>query len=263
MPFHFLPKRIRRESPKDFSYITERATGADSELATMLIQDAIEEGDRKLRLIRIGVALHTVADSFSHFGFSGRLHDENDVGTIWHATEKGKWKRQILESYIYDIFAPKVGHAEAFKFPDKPFLHWRYKNYKGKMVTRNNVHYSVQCARLIYRFLKMAKSSTTTSDLDKDHPADFKKIRSLFKIKGDLDKRCRLWKNYTNLRDYDKTKLRRAALKGDVDWDLIPRSDFAFHMKRLKGKAGFDDSKWASFHRAAFKQRFLVLGWIN
>jgi hypothetical protein len=52
MPFlHFLPMKIRWESLKDFSYVTQRATGNDNELATMLIKDALTETNRRFKLI--------------------------------------------------------------------------------------------------------------------------------------------------------------------------------------------------------------------
>jgi hypothetical protein len=85
----------------------------------------------------------------------------------------------------------------------------------------------------------------------------------MFRQRGDLDSRCETWMNYTGAREYDKTKWRRAALSGDVDWDDMSRSTRKIHTRKLKGKANFDNSKWAYFHRAALKQRSLVLGWIN
>ncbi|NIO80757.1 MAG: hypothetical protein GTN53_09110, partial [Candidatus Aminicenantes bacterium] len=71
MPFHFLPGRIRRENPEGFSYMTTLRT---DDLARMIIKDVLDETNRKFMMIRLGVALHAVADTFSHFGFSGRLH---------------------------------------------------------------------------------------------------------------------------------------------------------------------------------------------
>ncbi|MHC4244378.1 MAG: DUF6765 family protein [Planctomycetota bacterium] len=263
MPFHFLPMKIRWEYPEDFSYVTKPATGNDTELATMLIKDALTETNRRFKLIRLGIALHTIADTFSHFGFSGRHHDENDVGKIWYAKRAGGWDFQTIKSYA-DVFVPRIGHVEAFESPDLPFLKWRYTNNSNKKSTRSNFIYCMNGVKLIYSFLKTAKASSITSaDLAHDHPKELKKIQSLFKRTGSRESRCKRWKKYTDAPDYDKKKWRRGALKGNVDWDDMSRTRQKIHIKRLKGKAGFDTSKWAYFHRAAFKQRSLVVGWLN
>ena len=263
MPFHFLPNKIRWESREDFSYVTQPATGDDAELATMLIKDALTETNRRFKLIRLGVALHTIADTFSHFGFSGRHHDENNVGKIWYAKRTGGWDFQTIKSYA-DVFVPRIGHVEAFESPDQPFLKWRYTNNSNKKCTRYNLIYCMNGAKLIYSFLKTAKTpSITSANLAHDYPDEFRKIQSLFKRSGKCDSRCKRWKNYTKAPDYDRKKWRRGALKGNVDWDDMSRTRQKMHIRTLKGKVDFDESKWAYFHRAAFKQRSLVIGWLN
>jgi len=263
MPFHFLPNKIRWESPPDFSYITQPAHEDEAELASMLFKDACGENNWRFRLIRLGVALHTVADTFAHFGFSGRHHDENNVGRIWLAKDGG-WELKILESYVADIFVPRIGHVEALEYPDWPYLTWRYTNNRGKKKLRNNLDYSLRGVRLIYHFLKTAKSpSTESTDLDDDHPGELNSIRKLLKRKGDLKRRCKRWKDYSSAPGYDRKKWRREALRGNVDWDYMSSSQMQTLKKELKGKTGFDDSRWAYFHRAALKQRSLVTGWLN
>jgi hypothetical protein len=264
MPFHFLPAKIRWKSPKDFTYVTKPASLNKEELPARLVKDAISEENHRFRLIRLGVALHTVADTFSHFGFSGRHNDENNVGRIWHKKKEGGCELQKFKSFIGDIFVPRIGHVEAFEYPDQPFLEWRYTNNKKQQRTRDNLKYSIKGVKLIYHFLKLAKYPLTKSvDLEREHSVAFRKIKSLLKSKGSLYKRCDMWKNYTGAPEYKKTKWRQDALKGDVEWDDMSPNDLKYHTKKLKGKAGFDTSKWAYFHRAAFKQRSLVIGWLN
>ena len=265
MPFHFLPTTIRWLSPGNFSYCTEPAQeGNDTLLSNMLIDDAVRETNKRFRLIRIGAATHTIADTFAHFGFSGRHHDENNVGKIWHAKSDGGWKLKPFESYIADMFVPKIGHVEASSYPDYPYLKWRYTNGNGSRRTRDNLKFSLNAVNYIYRKLKAARTpATPLTDLAQDHPDDYKKIKSLLQQRGDLDNRIQRWKNYTNATEYNKTSWRKAALIGNVEWDDMSPSERKFHTRRLKGKARFDISKWAYFHRAALKQRSLVLGWIN
>ena len=230
----------------------------------MLAKDALTEENHRFRLIRLGVALHTVADTFSHFGFSGRHHDENNVGRIWNRKKDGGWELQTLKSFVGDIFVPRIGHIEAFDFPDQPFLEWRYTNNASQQRTRGNLKYSINGVKLIYHFLKLAKDPLTQStDLAREHAMDFRKIRLLLKSKGSLSRRCDRWKNYTEAPEYNKTDWRQEALEGDVEWDNMSFNKRRYHTKKLKGKNGFDTSKWAYFHRAAFKQRSLVVSWLN
>jgi len=267
MPFHFLPAKIRRESPSSFSYITQVATGNNGELATKLVKDALSEENATLRLIRLGVALHTVVDTFSHFGFSGRHHDENDVEGVQLEKSAVGCNSQTFKSYISrvaDILFPRIGHVEALDFPDLPYMKWQYTDHGGNKNPRNNVGYSIMGAKLLYRFLKMAWSgSGSTVNLEKDHPKDFKEMKRLFEQNGDLEARCKKWKSYTSAPKYCRTKWRKDALKGDVAWDELSPSVLKTHLSKLEGKAGFDNSKWAYFHRAAARQRSLVVDWLN
>jgi hypothetical protein len=265
MPFHFLPTTIRWESPAGFSYCTIQAREDDNNLlSNKLIDDALLENNKRFRFIRLGVALHTITDTFSHFGFSGRHHNENDVDKIWLAKSGGSWKLKPFESHIVDMFVPMIGHVEASSYPDYPYLKWRYTNGKGKMRTRDNLKLSLNAINFIYKKLKVARdSSNKSSDLSQDHPDDYTRFKLILKQKGNLEKRIERWKNYTNATEYNKHKWRKAAIIGDVKWDNMSRSERKIHTRQLKGRANFDTSKWAYFHRAALKQRSLVLSWIN
>jgi hypothetical protein len=263
IPFHFLPASIRWEDPVNFSYVTTRASGAETELAIKLIEDALTENNKLFRFIRLGVAIHTLSDTFSHFGFSGRRNDENNVRTIWYMTDKGTWDRQEVK-WILDFFAPRIGHAEAFACPDEPFLHWKYEDDSERTIERENYRHCMAGAELVYKFLCKAKKNRNLSgNLLSDYPAEHARMETLFRKKGDLDDRCNSWMNYANAPEYDKEKWRKAAVKGDVKWDRMSGSDLRSHLKKIVGKRGFDSSKWAFFHRAAHKQRSLVVEWLN
>ncbi len=265
MPFHFLPTSIRWSSPANFSYSTQSAQeGNNTQLASMLINDALRETNQGLRLIRLGVALHTIVDTFAHFGFSGRHHDENNVGKIWHEKRGGGWKIKLLESFFADMFVPRIGHVEALEYPDYPYLKWRYTNGNGRRTTRDNLKHGLKGVNYIYNKLSAAKNqAVTTANLDQTYPDDYQEIKSLLQRRGSLEDRITGWKSYTNAPDYNKMKWRKAALKGDVEWDDMSPSERKIHTRRLKGRSNFDTSKWACFHRAALKQRGLVLFWIN
>lgn len=72
IPFHFLPPK-RMTEPED-PFVT--TPGGDFPMR--LLEMTRVTPDRLQRLCRIGVALHSYADTWAHHGFSGREHEEND-----------------------------------------------------------------------------------------------------------------------------------------------------------------------------------------
>ncbi|RJQ72298.1 MAG: hypothetical protein C4519_18600 [Desulfobacteraceae bacterium] len=263
MPFHFLPSQIRWINPGRFSYVTAPASMKMNDLPAKLVDLALAEEVAQLKLVRLGVALHTIADTFSHFGFSGRHADENDVGKIWLAEKDGGWDFQFFQT-VCDVFVPQIGHVEAFEYPDLPYLTWRYNDQHKKQRTRNNTEYCLQGAQLIYKFLKKMKGGNgQTADLELDYPKEYQKIETLFCKPGSAESRCGRWQKHTGAPCYDKLKWREEALVGDVEWDDMSQGQRKYHVKAVRGRAGFDLTHWACFHRAAHLQRSMVLGWLN
>ena len=261
MPFHFLPATIRWSDPAAFSYVTRPASLQMNDLAAKLVQNVLAEPEPAFRQIRMGVALHTIADTFSHFGFSGRQSEENHVGRIWHAKKGGGWDYKFLKSYA-DIFIPEIGHVQSFEYPDLPYLTWRYKNHQGKYRKRDNTVHCLKGTRLIYKILShMSDPNNTSADLKADFPGQYEKIRTLFAKPGNTHARNKRWRSYTGAPVYDPLQWRKAALTGDVQWDAMSRPQRMIHINR--GKDGFDTSNWARFHRAAHLQRSRVLAWLN
>jgi hypothetical protein len=263
MPFHFLPSRIRWVDPGRFSYVTAPASMQKDDLSAKLVESALAEPVAQLRLIRMGVALHTVADTFSHFGFSGRHAEENDVCKIWVAKNGGGWEFKFLHTFG-DIFVPQIGHVEAFDYPDLPFLSWRYSDGLKKSRTRDNSTHCLKGAQLIYQHLVTLKNGAGhNADLERDHPKAYRKIGANFCQPGDEACRCGRWQKHTAAPPYDKFKWRREALIGDVEWDDMSQGQRKYHVKAIRGKADFDITNWAYFHRAAHMQRSQVLAWLN
>lgn len=259
IPFHFLPARPIRK-PTD-TFITEPG----STFAHMLWDTACKETDAASRLIRMGIALHTFADTWSHKWFSGRLNAENDVESIRVFHEDG-WKRLKLENIVLDLM-PQVGHTEAGSYPDQPFLRWKYRrNGTIRLAERNNCREFLQACRRIHGLLASA---------DKHAPAEIIPWEALSsRIHGllsdashDSEKRCLRWRKrfaalFTNRSfEYDKLSWREEALKPvnrqAVAWDDFSQTDLG----RLKFDyhEGFYQTDWVRFHRAALKQRHFVL----
>lgn len=92
-------------------------------------------------LIKLGIALHAYADTFSHQGFSGMLSQVNAIINCEAKTEVflGIFDRMTdildilryfgkdkFETY-FDRFMPAYGHSQARDFPDIPYLSWFYE----------------------------------------------------------------------------------------------------------------------------------------
>jgi len=285
IPFHFIPtKPFDPHNEHEFSFITT----PKSSFASLILENAAKEPlkNHNRRLCRIGVALHTYADTWSHQGFSGRkYHGENDVEDIRiYDRKRQSWNKLRLENILFDIL-PQIGHGEAGYFPDLTFQKWRYLNNQSKdVIQRDNLEDFTKAAKDIYhKLLKMKKTNPTDqipwTDLEP-------KIKKLFGEQGtkpgsmdrltlplyrayqanQVNLRCKKWvKEFSQLFGENPDKYsfnpkawREAAFHGNVDWDKYTQDDWA-HMHPRTVKGGFWDSLWVNFHRAALAQRHFVL----
>ena len=259
IPFHFIPPEPMWSPGDTF------ATIPDSRFARMILEDAGKEQHEPLRLYRIGVALHTFADTWSHQGFSGREHKENDVESIEHREGK-KWKHLLLENIYLDVL-PQIGHTEADYFPDQPFLRWRYtKKETNEVIERNNTKDFLKAAKTIYdQMFEVEWSKSET-------PIPWKQIEPgiqelLAYREKDVEIRCERWRERfqgmfePSKFEYDKLAWRNEALEprheAGTNWDDFKPSDF--ERLKFRMKPGFYDSRWVHFHRAALRQRHFVL----
>ena len=261
IPFHFIPPDPFKVDDTTFAF----TTSPDTPFIASVLAEAASEKRPVLRLCRIGVALHTFADTWSHRDFSGIKENANDVEAI-EVREKGRWKCLVWENAMLD-FAPKIGHAQASTFPDRTYLTWKYRGPDNKpRPPRNNTDDFVIAARRMYEIL-VPLANTPPAPLlpfDKLEPD----VRRLFSSTvEDVDARCAAWaKAFGNLFKghefaYSKYDWRLDALepakKEDVYWEGRTFDDSnrpAFKMRR-----GFYKSPWVQFHWAALLQRHFVL----
>lgn len=130
LPFHFFPGDVTRDS-------ANRADGAtnvynctpNSTGVKELLRRALHGGD----VYRIGIALHTFADSWAHQNFSGLMERWNAVGD--------------------GSFLPPVGHAQALGAPDRVGHVWNDPRLvPAAAAIRNNQRF-LEAAKKIYRYL--------------------------------------------------------------------------------------------------------------
>jgi len=286
IPFHFLPpKRFSESAPGKFCYITKE----NSDLARELVKHALQTGSdsagkanppfSRRHLCSVGIALHTYADTWSHADFSGRTSaEENDVEKIRVCNDK-KWHTILAQNVIADA-APCIGHAQAESFPDVVCEDWRCQLPKNRSTGRNNTKQFMSAAENIYNMLSGYLGNSAVNPIPWDpvkrriaamfafKPKAGKMERFLYKayrlhLDNQLQQRCTVWKTsfldlFPGGLDYDHEQWRREALEGPTDWNTWAVADWQKQGPR-KAKAGFWDSHFFHFHRAALKQRHYVL----
>lgn len=191
IPFHFIP-------PEPFDYIHPRSyldhydfvTRSSSPFATILLRKAAQDENPKRCLCRIGIALHTYADTWSHQGFSGRESEkENSIEyiDIW---EDG-WIPDRVTDQAIELFttfiAEETGHGEAGCLPDISFLKWRFRKVQASGPSeRDNVEEFYKAAKAIYTEL-----CAIANQLKETDPTSFKDPIPWYVISHNLYQRFR------------------------------------------------------------------------
>jgi hypothetical protein len=170
IPFHFIPpKPFTYTAPElPFSFVTQ----PHSYFAEFLVTNSSNAEHPIYQLCRMGVALHTYADTWAHQGFSGREYEsENNVRNMQvRDPSDGQMKKLWLENLITDVplfDIPEIGHAEALYLPDVGYHDWRCEI--GPLHTPgggNNVERFMEAAKYIYRRLRNIWKSTPGLTVD-------------------------------------------------------------------------------------------------
>lgn len=259
IPFHFVP-REKYQGQNNYSYRAGIASG----LSRLMLNEAIEffgKGiNRLLGLIKIGVALHSYADSWSHNNFSGRHSSEdNDIEDL--CVKKGsRWRKfSFFEQLAHNIL-PDIGHAEAGNLPDISHLAWKYRHAaSGKIRIRDNSYHFLDAALVIFQIFCDINHPFPSRDLFLDSFGTIKEC--LRKKTNSLEKKLSFWqKLFPEIEfSYHPHDWRKMALDGNVDWDgLMTQKDYDARFFKWKG-----DVKFFYFHLAAQRQREFILSCIK
>ncbi|MDZ7272027.1 MAG: hypothetical protein ONB17_10460 [candidate division KSB1 bacterium] len=244
-PFHFIPSL---EWGGEYS---PYATVADCALARVVVEKAVAARGEE-RLHQLGVALHAYADTWAHEGFSGRRHLENDVRALRRFVH-GQWRRcRRYWDVILDLFRARVGHLQAYAYPDLPYERWRYVDYRGRTHERDNPARFLQAARKVFGWLCMARG--TRKEQARWESAE-KRIAEVLATPGDghndMEARCTAWRESFP-----------EAFAGERPFAFYDRHEWrdqALALARAGELEGFLHTDWVRFQRAALRQRFLVL----
>jgi hypothetical protein len=251
LPFHFLP-----DLENSNSFIVTKNCNLSGKLVLNCVAELSKSvGEyRILNLIRLGIALHTFADSWTHQNFSG-IHSspDNDINTI-EIFKNGKWEKlPALVKLEYDAL-PDIGHAEAGSLPDLSHLKWRFTKESGdELFERDNKLLFIEAAENIINKLKGLINL-------KNWPLIKEKLLECFGFEVDnIDEK---FKKYQRLFPeigfyYDINQWRNEALR------LIERKKIRNMIEQKPTFSLGNDKKWFYFHLAANDQRNYVLDLIE
>ncbi len=131
LPFHFIPGEIEKARAQRIDGAASRWTVTpDSPLAKELLVEALRSGDD----FRIGIALHSYADTWAHQHFSGRVEPGNVVDP--------------------SSPLPAAGHLQALRSPDDAMGTWIDGRLNRGLSHVNNRARFLEAARKIYRYLR-------------------------------------------------------------------------------------------------------------
>jgi len=210
VPFHFIPGDSNQ--PID-GKINKYATTPNCSKAQKLLKAAIKSED----LYRLGIALHSYADTWSHQNFTGYEEDWNSV-FVWHSP--------------YRAIVPNIAHADAGHDPDEISTVWKdYRLPKSERKIVNRVR-AMDACKHIYQALRSAAKGTR-------YWGDVKNaFRKIIQVE-DYDDRIDEIRTYVNRPDlyYDPETWLKAAItiKGD----------------KVHAGENFENTGWYKFQQAA------------
>ncbi|HBA70348.1 MAG TPA: hypothetical protein DCZ40_13470 [Lachnospiraceae bacterium] len=162
-PFHFIPSKNLKEieNSSGFSRMDYRCVSAEEQNG-LLIQEILQEAARdakenrgKKSLMRLGMALHTYADTYAHCHFSG-LHGYENEAVIQKAYSKVTKSEAVpAPERIAFKELPSIGHANVGTVPDICCYDIAYamkSSEKSKLedvVKRDNTEWFSRCSRRI------------------------------------------------------------------------------------------------------------------
>lgn len=219
VPFHFLPGDNNRPIKGRYN---RYSTTPGSENATAVMREALGSGDP----YRVGIALHTFADTWSHQNFTGYEEDWNAVFS---------WRNP------FRALAPNIGHADVGHLPDEISTVWNDYRFEKPYRRRENQKIALEACKRIFQELRRATGSGTYWTHVR---ADFARI-----IRArDYDERVEAVRDYVGRPDlrYEKDAWVEEAVHGREN-EVLEAAD------------RFEETHWYRFQMAAREHLALVM----
>ena len=267
--FHFLPGN----QPLGGLFERRMICRKNSELAQKLMECALDNSGLPHGLYQVGVASHSFADTFAHFGFIG-------INSTWNKVKENSIhlypKDKTVEKYIKEYFSKfmnrikgkvaqlvPVGHGSVATYPDYPYLKWEYRYEKDRKanVHRNNVDDFLEACCLLHAYyVEVLKRNPQYGDpaTSQEWEKIKKHITSILWKEATKEKRVSSWKRainsgklFPNIPSDKKLKYKSKA------W-LIPKK-----VQKSIPESEINDLPLVNFFRAARLQIELVVNYME
>jgi hypothetical protein len=195
LPFHFVPGDLERARAERVDGAASRWTVTpDSPLSKELLLAALRTGDD----FRLGIALHSYADTWAHQHFSGRIEACNVVDP--------------------SSPLPAAGHLQALRSPDDAVGIWQDRRLRLGLSRVDNCARFLAAARRIYRYLR-----TSMRQGFEDEELVSGELRSVWsRYQGDMKARLASFAVDLDVPAYDKRDyLARAGISEESQEDSI------------------------------------------
>ena len=259
VPFHFLPGNAGFPAGQDpdGSFIHKLIARPNSPVARDMLRATCADGRGPWALHRLGIAMHTYADTWAHQGFAGVAHVVNHAKDV--TDDGGKPDDRLLDklkSFFLNDALP-LGHGTVLSNPDKPWMRWAYTDGLGRRIERDNPRDFLDAADHMVRAMRGFRQGDVDARVDGLGPADADMLAKLFvQIVADSpEERHRAW----------ALAIARGAFSfGPDSVTYVEDGPGSWHHAALgagRGRydAGFLQSDWKFFHDALQAHRFDVL----
>lgn len=223
IPFHFLPGNDNQPQGqgKNQDFVSRIICKQNSPVAMDMISQCIREKGKENGLYRLGITMHVYADTWAHQGFCGISSEVNKVDYFVGDSQSDNLKKQLKTCFgnIFDHIKGKfvddhlpLGHGAVLTYPDLPYLQWKYKNYAGAEVNRDNPADFVDAAESIYKAMQRYRLGNAQAAVA-SFTSEFKEM---------------LLARFVAINDEDPEKRNNKWLKMFKDGDWGFRADIAY-----------------------------------
>lgn len=209
IPFHFLPGAYGDTFSERLICKKNSATAAE------MTENHLRLSHKPFSPLLIGIAAHVIADTFSHFNFSGASSRKNSIDqasiTVLEPQnedtalaeermrffERFKYVRPNIRTIPEEELMGTLGHGAAASYPDLPYLAWSYNTEEApaQTIRRHNQDDFMEAAEMLYSlFVRFAEQRP---DLAESPPVPFDSIQDslaiIFASPGNKHQRSGFW----------------------------------------------------------------------
>lgn len=268
VPFHFLP------GGEGNCFWEKMLCRQNSEISKIMISETLKSVKKPSGLHRLGISLHVYADTWAHQNFCGMKHSINNVTNLRDETNN---EFEYLGQYL-----PELGHANANKFPDIPYLEWGYDEQREVI---NNTERFIDAANSIYKILSNDLRNQIPMIYEREPVAweyIVEKLNKTFLFVGSLDERIAHWEKsiesgFFGLNEkirYDDREWFYSAIEVQEQKPFMINTWNSYKNSQImKGKSPFNQyrdsnkyirledfktSNWKYFHDALLEHRYFL-----